>query len=115
MECMQNTSWCLKHFTAVSFYVHAALQLLRTVSWIKFLASLPLDMCSVSRVNPLHIAYFYQLALLSEHRFVYFQKSTRCFLFVALNINVLNNFKFSLYSLGVRSGEGACPLPEYRN
>jgi len=33
----------------------------------------------------------------------------RCF-FVALNINVLNNFKFSLYSLGVTEvWEGACP------
>jgi len=31
------------------------------------MASLPLDMRSVSRVNPLHIAYFFQLALLSEH------------------------------------------------
>jgi len=52
------------------------------------------------RLNPLHIAYFFQLALLSEHKFVYFQKSMRWFLVVALNINVLNNFKFSLYSLG---------------
>ena len=83
---------------------------------VKNSASLPLDMRSVSLVNPLHIAYFFQLALLSEHRLVYFQKKVRVvFLFVALNINVLNNFKFSLYSLGVGSGEGACPSPEYRN
>jgi len=82
---------------------------------VLILASLLLDMRTVSRVNPLHIAYIFQLALLSEHRFVYFQKSMCCFLFVALNINVLNNFKFLLYSLRVVSGEGACLSPEYHN
>jgi len=51
-----------------------------TTEKIHFSASLPLDMRSVSRVNPLHIAYFSQRPLVSEHCFVYIQSSKRCHL-----------------------------------